>query len=590
MNNTWLNKSGLGIVTSIVIGLAAGAPLIGFAQTAPPAPPDSIVQVTAESKGLGLADPLDFIDGGTFWQMEPDGLSAPMPCPPQNPNLPVYQIANGQFLIDATGGLVATNGEMNTTIEAALAAQVESVVKLVDWLQGVEEIQNMKLLARAMGMNLPDFGDEGEGGAGTNSGWTSSFVLDTNALYLTISNVVNGVANLSLHNGTNEVYAIWTTNNLGAGWQVETELWPTGDQTNVMPFTLPTWDRDKLFVRAQDWTGVDSNGDGIPDWWMWNYFGDLTLNATNLDGSGHSLWYDYTNNLVTNAIVFSGIVVTNNYVNTSVVPVQLKVAGYPYYQATLVDNTTLADAEWINYGSSNLVVNLGLTQGWHGVLVGLRSHADSTNAAVWQWKRLNLDWTPPTITITNPMAGADVTGSYLQVQGMVDEALSSLTYAVSNATGILTNQSGSVTGQYLDPDTQLFTTNYFQLQNIQLADGVNTVTIHAADLAGNQTSTALNFTRSPTPPAFTLIWPQSGTAIMGDQFTIQGTVDDVTATVAAVIVDANGSTNTVSGVVEKKWRGLDQSGAAGRRGKHADYHGYRGNEQHQPNEPDGATQ
>ena len=38
-----------------------------------------------------------------------------------------------------------------------------------------------------------------------------------------------------------------------------------------------------LFVKAEDWTGVDSDGDGIPDWWIWQYFGNLAESATNLD-------------------------------------------------------------------------------------------------------------------------------------------------------------------------------------------------------------------------------------------------------------------------------------------------------------------
>jgi hypothetical protein len=73
----------------------------------------------------------------------------------------------------------------------------------------------------------------------------------------------------SVMNATNQVYVIWFTTNLSLRfglWQVETELWPATNQTNVLPFTVPTLGRDKLFLRAEDWTRVDSNGDGVPDY------------------------------------------------------------------------------------------------------------------------------------------------------------------------------------------------------------------------------------------------------------------------------------------------------------------------------------
>jgi hypothetical protein len=74
-------------------------------------------------------------------------------------------------------------------------------------------------------------------------------------------------------------------------------------------------------------------------------------------------------------------------------------------------------------------------------------------------------------------------------------------------------------------------------------------------LAGNLTTADYNFTldysNDTTPPALTLIWPQDGTAISGSQFTLQAQVDDPTATVTASIVDTNGNTNTIQGLVER---------------------------------------
>jgi hypothetical protein len=58
----------------------------------------------------------------------------------------------------------------------------------------------------------------------------SGCTFDANALWLEITNAANGLAD-----------------------------------ANCMLFTIPTLERPNLFVRAEDWTGVDSNGDGIPN-------------------------------------------------------------------------------------------------------------------------------------------------------------------------------------------------------------------------------------------------------------------------------------------------------------------------------------
>lgn len=77
---------------------------------------------------------------------------------------------------------------------------------------------------------------------------------------------------MNLHKATNQEYAIWATEDLSipfTNWTVETELW--SNDPSCQPFTLPTLGRTNLFVRAEDWTGVDSDGDGVPDWWAWEY-------------------------------------------------------------------------------------------------------------------------------------------------------------------------------------------------------------------------------------------------------------------------------------------------------------------------------
>lgn len=91
--------------------------------------------------------------------------------------------------------------------------------------------------------------------------------------------------------------------------------------------------------------------------------------------------------------------------------------------------------------------------------------------------------------------------------------------------------------------------------DVPLTNGLNTITIHATDLAGDTTTSSFNFTLDyagkTNPPVVQITWPTNGTQISGTSFTLNGQVADPTANVAVQIVSTNGATNTVSGLVER---------------------------------------
>src|SRR5208283_2987448 len=241
-------------------------------------------------------------------------------------------------------------------------------------------------------------------------------------IWLELTGVSNGQAYLNLYNATNQVYAIWSTTNLLANWNVETEMWPTNSA--VLPFTVPMLERQNLFVLAEDWTGVDSNGDGIPDWWIWMYFGNLDETATNLDSQGNTLLNDYTNGLDPNVIQFT-LSTASQYINTLTVPVQINLlAGMPSYYAVLVNDINQADANWQAYPGTNITVNLGSTDRVYTMSVGLRGLPPNATAT-WQTVQLTLNTVAPTIIITNPAAGT-VSQPMIQVQGLANKALSQI--------------------------------------------------------------------------------------------------------------------------------------------------------------------
>jgi hypothetical protein len=152
-------------------------------------------------------------------------------------------------------------------------------------------------------------------------------------------------------------------------------------------------------------------------------------------------------------------------------------------------------------------------------------------------------------------ASSNVMQPMIQVQGYCPEPLASLTYSLSNAAGVLTNQQAFVLNQYYATNTWEFTTNTFQAFDVPLAAGANVLTFYAADLAGNVTATNMTYTLSyagrSNPPVVQLYWPRDGTHISGSNFTVRGMVDDFTTSLQATITDTNGDTNTVSGIVKR---------------------------------------
>jgi hypothetical protein len=388
-----------------------------------------------------------------------------------------------------------------------------------------------------------------DSGGGSPSPFNS---YPTNGLWLEITNVSGGLAYLNLHNATDYVYEVWSKTDLAApSWDIAGEVFPT--DTNCMPFTMPQTSLTNLFFWARDWTGITSNGNETPEWWLWKYFGTVNLSDTNLDSLGNNtLLHDYQYGHDPNLIEFYFDLpigpVTSNTVNTTIEVAE----GTPAYTAMLVNDTNTADAVWQSY-TSNMVVNLNSGNGVYNVLIGLRGLPDDATQT-WHSQQLALYSVPLTLTITSPTSST-VSVPMIQVQGFADETLSNLTFDVSNAAGIFTNQTGYLTSQFYDMSLLAFTTNYFQCYDINLTNGVNLITLHATDLAGNTTTTNVTYTLSyagvTNPPVLSLIWPTNGTVISGSNFTLQAQIDDDTATVTASITDTNGDTNIVQGLVER---------------------------------------
>ena len=297
----------------------------------------------------------------------------------------------------------------------------------------------------------------------------------------------------------------------------------------------------------------DFDQDGLADAWEIANFGSLVQGANNdFDRDGSSNLSAFQNGSNPNTIRFS-FSMTNRYCRFDPSPVPLSVPlGVPAEAAVLVDSTNTAVAVWTRY-DSNLFVNLGATEGWHRVAVGLRGRSLAW-PVVWQWTRLKLDETPPQIVLTNPVASAGLT-PLIQLQGYSPEPLSSLHFTLSNTAGVVSNLHAFVNYQDYTTNAWEFTTNYFQCFDVALTDGTNAFAVWATDLAGNLTVTNFAVTiedwMKTNPPSLRLDWPGNGMQISGSACAASGWLSNPSSTVTARVVDTNGVTNEITGMVER---------------------------------------
>ncbi|MGA9777291.1 MAG: LamG-like jellyroll fold domain-containing protein [Verrucomicrobiia bacterium] len=167
---------------------------------------------------------------------------------------------------------------------AVIPVQYGAALPVVTKVNDAEVVQSLTAASRQIIYSLPA-GDENDRGK-----FAPAFNFSTDSLWLQITGITNGMASLILNNATNQVYEVLSKTDLTlTNWTIEPgEVWPTN--STVMPFTVSIPDRTKaLFIRAADWTGVTENGNTVPDWWFWKYFGTVALSDTNLDTVGNTL-------------------------------------------------------------------------------------------------------------------------------------------------------------------------------------------------------------------------------------------------------------------------------------------------------------
>lgn len=163
---------------------------------------------------------------------------------------------------------------------------------------------------------------------------------------------------------------------------------------------------------------------------------------------------------------------------------------------------------------------------------------DSQGTAVTASATVNLDQTPPSVSITSPADGTVFTSASVPVSGSVGDALSGIAAVSCNGTPAVVS---------------LGTFNC----TVQITQGSLGILVKATDAAGNST-TATTVSVSIVAPKLTITSPAAQDLFSNTSITVTGTIDDSQATVTVNgIQAANGQgTFTASGVILREGNNL----------------------------------
>ena len=281
-----------GVVLALALNSNAQSAVSGFTGEATPiqsigevsAQPDTIVAIAAESQGLSPIAREDLPRGGTYWWVQPDGQAVPTPFPSTDMRQAIYQITDGQFLVDQTGGKVFTKRSrigsqvVTESLTSAVTSQAEAVVNLINQVQETQFQQEFRM---AMGFDMEG---EDSGSPMTPDGFITSTPDYGTNLWITQVNINNGyLAGLGTNTEADVQYEIQSlTDLMQTNWQSEGFILGS-EATNWTPLSVPQLGRTNLFIRLKSWA---TDGSGLPIWWQLQYFGTTGIDPNALDSTG----------------------------------------------------------------------------------------------------------------------------------------------------------------------------------------------------------------------------------------------------------------------------------------------------------------
>ena len=90
-------------------------------QAASTTAPATIVGIVAQDDNLKAISYSNLPAHGTYWEVLPGGLTAPLPEPLFDPSLPIYSMASGIYLVDGTRGAIVVNPRQSAGLSQSAA-------------------------------------------------------------------------------------------------------------------------------------------------------------------------------------------------------------------------------------------------------------------------------------------------------------------------------------------------------------------------------------------------------------------------------------------------------------------------------------
>jgi hypothetical protein len=222
---------------------------------------DSVVAVVANAQGLPFVAPQDRPPFGNYWEVR-NSLSCigpPMPCPPIDPNTPVYAVGGDLFLADETAGplippLPAPYRQRSLSAADYAAIVQAQVAELQNFIAQLQAQQLRVQLGRNATLSALDTDSSllppGYVGGGETNDYEGGIVFNgkiagTNDLWLEIlsMSLSNATAHLVIHppwNVTNGLYDLLYCTNLAPPISWQWLLRTDPGQTNLPAVSAPS--------------------------------------------------------------------------------------------------------------------------------------------------------------------------------------------------------------------------------------------------------------------------------------------------------------------------------------------------------------
>ena len=451
--------------------------------------------------------------------------------------LPVYSLGGNRFLVDDTS---------------------------LDWA-AIEAERRVLQAAAAMGSGGLLLLE----GAGGTSQMSSSY--GPNDLWLELVAVTNDTAQLLVHTPeADAVYDLLQSPSLGTnGW-----AWVARGLPGQTEFSVTNLPPDGAFYILGTMAGLDTNGvttayrslvggdetlardtdhDSLPDVWEILHFGNLDqVWDGDYDGDGSLHGTESTLGTNPNTISFEARFPAFRVRGATATGEIVVRKGVPAALAVLCDSTNFEAATWQPFEPS-LCLTLGTTNGPKTFWIGLRGRSDRAGAT-WRAWTLIRDAAPPLLGFTNLPANP-VSQPFVQLGGYSAEPLAALSYDLENTSATNRNQPGLVVRQELEENGTALGTNWWQLVDVALAPGTNTLAVRGTDLAGNcSTQTVmpvLDLAGDAVPPTARVLWPGPATRVGCSTFTLRAWTDDATATALATVTVGGEMVAEAHGIVER---------------------------------------